>query len=67
MVGLELQLVELVENKRRAEVQGRTEDSQAIEREIAAIHLELADVAERISGADEEEEPSARLSAPQAA
>jgi DNA-binding protein H-NS len=49
LVGLELQLVELVESKQRAEVQGRTEDAQDLEREIAELQMELATTAEAIS------------------
>ncbi len=46
VVGLELQLVELVEQKQRAEVQGRTDDIGALERQIESLQTELATSAE---------------------
>ncbi len=69
LVGLELQLVELVESQQRAEVQGRTEDVERLEREISELQEELARTAELISEADQETEvaPSAHLAAPTAA
>jgi hypothetical protein len=68
LVGLELQLVELVENQQRAEVQGRTEDAQRLSGEIAVLQSELAATAEAISEAEEEEPgPLPRLLAPTAA
>jgi hypothetical protein len=68
LVGLELQLVELVESRQRAEVQGRTEDAQRLEREIADLQAELAATAEAVSEDDEANtEPTAHLSAPTAA
>lgn len=67
LVGLELQLVELVENKQRAEVQGRVADAAALETDIQALQAEMATTAERIS---EDEEagtvPRASLAAPTA-
>ena len=68
LVGLELQLVELVENKQRAEVQGRDEDARALEREIAELQAELAATAEQISDAElaVEDVPEAHVSAPTA-
>ncbi len=68
LVGLELQLVELVENKQRAEVQGRKEDAGVLAAEIAALQLELATTAEQIADAEEEvdDAPRAVLSAPTA-
>lgn len=53
LVGLELQLVELVENKQRAEVQGRNEDASVLAAEIAALQLELATTAEQIADGEE--------------
>lgn len=50
-LGLELQLEELVEQRRRAEVQGRAEDAAALEPEIARITDELAAAAERAAAA----------------
>ncbi|HEX8769691.1 MAG TPA: hypothetical protein VF711_02855 [Acidimicrobiales bacterium] len=51
VVGLELQLVELVEQKQRAEVQGRTDDIVALERQIDALQADLATSAE-VASAD---------------
>ena len=69
LVGLELQLVELVESQQRAEVQGRTEDVARLEKEITELQEELARTAELISEAEEEtaDVPSAQLYAPTAA
>jgi len=65
LVGLELQLVELVEQEQRAEVQGRHEDAKRLEAEVGALQAELAATAETISEADEEAdvEPHAELHA----
>ena len=49
LVGLELQLVELVEQEQRAEVQGRVDDAARLEAQVAALQAELATTAERIS------------------
>jgi len=51
-VGLELQLVELVEQKQRAEVQGREDDAARLETEIEPLQFELAATAEQLSTAD---------------
>jgi hypothetical protein len=48
-MGLELQIVELVEQRTRAEVQGRTDDARRIQDEIDALQLELARTAEHIT------------------
>ncbi|MBW3668172.1 MAG: hypothetical protein KY443_03065 [Actinobacteria bacterium] len=48
-MGLELQIVELVEQRTRAEVQGRTEDAARIQAEIEALQVEMASTAERIA------------------
>jgi hypothetical protein len=67
LVGLELQLVELVENKQRAEIQGRVDDAKALETDIQAIQTEMATTAEKISAEDEEAAaPRAHLAAPTA-
>lgn len=68
LVGLELQLVELVESKQRAEVQDRTDDAKKLEREIAELQTELASTAEAIAADDTEADdaPKARLLAPTA-
>ena len=65
LVGLELQLVQVVEQKQRAEVQGRHEDATRLEAEVGALQAELAATAETISEADEEAdaEPHAELDA----
>lgn len=62
LVGLELQIVELVENKQRAVVQGRLDDARALEGEISVLQAELASTAERISE-QEAAAPTARLAA----
>lgn len=45
--GLELQIVELVERRERARVQGSGGEAATIQREIDALQLELAETAER--------------------
>jgi hypothetical protein len=45
-MGLELQLEELVEQRRRALTQGRTDDASAISLEITELQNELATTAE---------------------
>lgn len=67
LVGLELQLVELVENKQRAEVQSRSDDARSIDKEIAAIQQELAAAAEQLSRDEQAVAPKPRLHAPRAA
>ena len=69
VVGLELQLVELVEQKQRAEVQGRTADARRLEVEIAQLQAELASTAEAISEAEADVDAlgHAELAAPTAA
>ncbi len=46
LVGVELQLVELVEQQKRAEVQGETALSGQLQSQIDALHRELAATAE---------------------
>jgi hypothetical protein len=53
VVGLELQLVELVEQRQRAEVQHRPGDAARLDQEIAAVQQELAATAEAALLADE--------------
>ena len=48
-VGLELQLIEAVEQHERAERQGRAADARALEAEIAELQSELATTAERLA------------------
>lgn len=68
LVGLELQLVELVENKQRAVVQGRARDAQDLEKEITELQLELAATAEQIAMSEAAADvPKADLLAPHAA
>ena len=70
VVGLELQLVELVESQQRAEVQGRTEDARRLQAEIGELQAELAAYAEHIVEFEEESEQTeatAQLDAPTAA
>lgn len=66
LVGLELQLVELVENKQRAVVQGRSGDAENLDLQIARLQLELATTAEQISDEESDPVPRAELSAPKA-
>lgn len=48
-MGLELQIVELVEQRERATVQGRRDDAEAIQREIDGLQLEMARTAEALA------------------
>ena len=48
-VGLELQLVDAVEQCTRARVQGALDEARDIEREIDRLHDELADTAARVA------------------
>ncbi|MEA2842713.1 MAG: hypothetical protein QOJ69_384 [Actinomycetota bacterium] len=49
VVGLELQLVELVEQRERALVQGEGAEASAISDEIVAVQSELTDAAEVVA------------------
>ena len=49
IVGLELELVEVVERHHRAEVQGGGEDAEQLQRRIDALHVQLAQTAEVIA------------------
>ncbi len=53
-VGLELQIVELVEQQQRAVVQERHEDAVRIQGEIDALRDEMTRTAERIARGDSE-------------
>ena len=53
VVGLELQLVELVEEQHRAETQYRPDDAARLEPRIAAVQEELADTAEAAVAGDD--------------
>ena len=48
-LGLELELIEAVEQRERARLQGRTNDVARLEAQITALQGELADTAERIA------------------
>ena len=50
VVGLELQLVELVEQRERALVQGSGAEASAISDEITEIQTELTEAAEAVAG-----------------
>jgi hypothetical protein len=52
VVGLELQLVELVEQRERATVQDRPRDAARIQSEIDAVHEEMARTADVIARPD---------------
>lgn len=54
VVGLELQLVELVEQRERAAVQHRPGDAARIQREIDSLQQEMARTAEAIARPDAE-------------
>jgi hypothetical protein len=49
-VGLELQLIEAVEQHERAVRQGRAGDAAELEQDIAGLQAELAETAERMAG-----------------
>jgi hypothetical protein len=49
-VGLELQLIEAVEQHERAVRQGRADDAVALEGDIASLQAELAETAEQMAG-----------------
>jgi hypothetical protein len=55
-MGLELQLEELLEQQKRAVVQGRTDDADRLQGEIEQLQLELAETSEFVT-ADEPEVP----------
>jgi len=48
-VGIELEMTELVEQRQRALVQGRTAEANDLQREIDALQLELVETAEELS------------------
>jgi len=47
--GVEMELVELVERRERARVQGLLAEVVELDRQIDALHLDLARTAERIA------------------
>jgi hypothetical protein len=48
LVGVELQIVELVERRERAALQGRTDDAAAIQAELDALYADMATTAEQL-------------------
>jgi len=56
-LGIELQIVELVEQQERAVVQERHEDAARIQREIDALQQEMSLTAEVIAGEADTEPP----------
>jgi hypothetical protein len=54
VVGVELQIVELVEQRERALVQERHQDALRIQREIDSLQEEMARAAEKLTKADAE-------------
>ena len=48
-VGVELQIVDLVERRERAAAQGRTADAAELQGQIDALHSELARTADVIA------------------
>ena len=52
VVGVELQIVELVEQRERATIQERHDDAARIQREIDALQEEMARAAEKITQPD---------------
>ena len=52
VVGLELQLVELVEQRERAAVQHRRADAARLQRDIDAVQEEMARAAEALARPD---------------
>lgn len=62
-VGIELQIVELVEQRERAAVQERHEDVARIQQEIEALQQEMTLTAEVIAGAEVNSELNAELDA----
>ena len=55
VVGLELELVELVEQRERARVQGLSHEVATLDAEIEALQAELAAAAEELAQADQSE------------
>lgn len=48
-MGLELQIEELIEERTRAQVQGRVEDAATLDREVTQLQAELAATAEKVA------------------
>ena len=60
LVGVELQVVELVEQRERAEVQGRAGEAKRLQGEIDKLYTEMAETAARLV----ETHDQARISLP---
>jgi hypothetical protein len=52
MCGLELQLIELVERQRRAQTQGDAGEAAALQPEIDALHVQMAQISEIVAAAE---------------
>ena len=52
LVGVEQQVVELVEQERRAELQGDSAEASRIEHELSGLYTDMARTAERITAPD---------------
>jgi hypothetical protein len=59
LVGVELQVVELVEQRERAEVQGQSDEAARLQAAIDVLYADMADTAARLV----EPPPSARITA----
>jgi hypothetical protein len=62
LVGVELQVVELVEQRERAEVQGRAAEATRLQGEIDSLYTDMAETAARLV----ETHPPARIAVPAA-
>ena len=51
-LGVELELIEAVEQRERATIQGRAQDVARLDTQIARLQAELAETAERIAAAN---------------
>jgi hypothetical protein len=49
LVGVELQIVELVERRERATLQGRPDDAATIQAELDALYADMARTAEHLA------------------
>jgi hypothetical protein len=50
LCGVELALVDLVEQQHRAEAHGRRTEAAALQPEIEGLHRQLAEIAETVAG-----------------
>ncbi|MGH9042072.1 MAG: hypothetical protein ACRDZ3_17775 [Acidimicrobiia bacterium] len=58
VAGLELQIIELVEQQKRAEDEGRGQDADQLRNDVNALHLTLAQVAEIVASAGDPDHPA---------